>query len=205
MCVDLKEHWENIYSIRKPEEVSWYQPYPKVSMDIILSLNLSLRAAIIDVGGGDAFLADVLLEKGFSNLSVLDISQNVIQRAKHRMGDRSQSVNWINEDIREWQPVGQYDVWHDRAVLHFLRKPEEINKYVQTAAAALKKDGILVIGTFSEDGPQKCSGLEVQQYSVNRMEETFSAQFNRISHFTHIHVTPNKKEQEFLFMLLQRK
>ncbi len=200
----VKAHWEEIYSHKSPEELSWYQKYPAISMDIILELDIPLDEGILDVGGGDAYLADALLEHGFTDITILDISQTVLQRARERMGIKANIVKWMNEDIREWKSERHYSLWHDRAVFHFLREPEEIKNYVEAANYAVKEGGYLIIGGFSENGPKKCSGLEVKQLTVSGMEEIFSENFKLIEQFSHIHLTPAQKEQDFLFVVMKR-
>lgn len=200
-----KEHWENVFSTKSPEEVSWTQDFPKTSIDYIDTLNLPLNSNIIDVGGGDSKLADVLIEKGFRNIWVLDISEAALERAKKRLGDKGKNVHWIVCDITAFEPTVKFDFWHDRAVFHFLTTENDINKYVSIISNAVKPGGHFLLGTFSENGPLKCSGLPITQYSETKMKETFKDQFNAIKCFTEDHTTPFNTIQNFQFCGFQRK
>lgn len=200
-----KDHWENIYRTKSEDEVSWFQPYPKTSMEFVKLFNLPLSANIIDIGGGDSHFVDALLDKGFKNIYVLDISANAIERAKQRLGDRAFKVQWIVSDITEYEPSVQFDFWHDRAAFHFLTTEDKIYKYVSIAEDAIKKDGYLILGTFSENGPTKCSGLEIKQYSEASMSARFEVDFDRIKCIQEDHTTPSKAVQNFLFCSFKKK
>lgn len=200
-----KDHWENIYRTKSEDEVSWFQPYPKTSMEFVKLFNLPLSANIIDIGGGDSHFVDALLDKGFKNIYVLDISANAIERAKQRLGDRAFKVQWIVSDITEYEPLVQFDFWHDRAAFHFLTTEDKIYKYVSIAEDAIKKDGYLILGTFSENGPTKCSGLEIRQYSEASMSARFEVDFDRIKCIQEDHTTPSKAVQNFLFCSFKKK
>ena len=199
-----KDHWEKIYSSKAPEEVSWYQQYPKTSMEFLDYFNLPLSASIIDIGAGDSFFVDALLEKGYSNIYVLDISSNAIERAKKRLGKNASKIHWIVSDVTEFKPMVQFDFWHDRAAFHFLTSPENILKYISITREAIKNDGYLVLGTFSENGPVKCSGLEIQQYSEASMSDKFEPAFHKIRCVTEDHITPFNTSQNFLFCSFKR-
>ncbi len=153
-----KKHWENIYRNKKLKNVSWFQPTPVTSLDFIKHFNIPATAKIIDIGGGDSLFVDHLLNLGYRNLTILDISAASLARAKQRLGDRSEKVKWLVADAVNFKPAEQYDFWHDRATFHFLTREQEIEKYIQTAHSSLNESGILVIGTFSEQGPKTCSG-----------------------------------------------
>jgi 2-polyprenyl-3-methyl-5-hydroxy-6-metoxy-1,4-benzoquinol methylase len=200
-----KQHWENVFKTKAPEEVSWFQTYPKTSIEFVNLFDLPLEANIIDIGGGDSHFVDALLDKGFKNIYVLDISSNAIEKAKQRLGERASKVNWIVSDIREFEPKVQFDLWHDRAAFHFLIAEESIYKYVSVAEDAIKKDGYLILGTFSENGPQKCSGLEIKQYSEASMSARFEVVFDRIKCITEDHVTPFNTVQNFLFCSFRKR
>ncbi len=202
---DRKAHWEKIYTSKQLDEVSWYQPKPLTSLHYIQSLNLQLNANIIDIGGGDSFLVDELLELGFTNISVLDISAAAIERAKNRLGEKSNIVQWIIADASNFTPSEKYDCWHDRAAFHFLTSTPDINNYINTASTAIKANGYFVIGTFSEEGPTKCSGIAIQQYSAEKLEKTFSKHFNKISCEKVNHTTPFNTVQSFCFCKFQKK
>ncbi len=200
-----KEHWENVFTTKAEDEVSWFQPYPKISMQFIDLLNLPLNAYIIDIGGGDSHFVDALLDKGYQNIYVLDISENAIERVKQRLGSRASKVHWIVADITEFEPPVQFDFWHDRAAFHFLTTEDKIYKYVSMAEDAIKKDGYLILGTFSENGTTKCSGLEIKQYSETSMSARFEIAFDRIKCIQEDHTTPSKVVQNFLFCSFKKK
>lgn len=200
-----KKHWETIYDTKAVNEVSWYQPLPKTSLDFIQNNALSKDDAIIDIGGGDSFLVDHLLDLGYTNIAVLDISENAIERAKKRLGSKAKSVKWIVSDITLFNPTEKYNVWHDRAVFHFLTDASDIEKYQQVTASALADNGKMLIGTFSESGPKKCSGIEIKQYSANLLEETFKTNFNAVECFFENHTTPFDTIQNFVFCSFVKK
>jgi ubiquinone/menaquinone biosynthesis C-methylase UbiE len=202
---DKKKHWETIYKTKELKDVSWYQPVPQVSLDFIEMANLSKEAALIDVGGGDSFLVDHLLELGYSNLTVLDISESAIERAKERLGVKSNQVKWIVSDVLDLKDENVYDLWHDRAAFHFLTKDEDVKKYVEIVAKSLSKNGQLVVGTFSEQGPTKCSGVEITQYSVDKLDQRFGNLFRRIASKVIDHQTPFNTVQNFVFCSYQKK
>jgi len=197
--MNQKHHWENVYRTRGLNEVSWYQPRPQDSLDFVRELNIAKDAAIIDVGGGDSFLVDHLLALGFTNITVLDISGVAIEKAKERLGEKKDLVKWIVSDIMEFEPETTYDFWHDRAAFHFLTTEEQVAVYFKIAARALSTNGKLVIGTFSENGPSKCSGLPVKQYSEKSFTATLKKHFQKIKCIYSDHITPFHTVQQFLF------
>ncbi|KEY19705.1 class I SAM-dependent methyltransferase [Kaistella antarctica] len=201
MNVDRKKHWETVYETKSPDEVSWTQEIPKTSLAIIDSFGLDQSAKIIDIGGGDSKLVDHLLGKGFTNITVLDISEKALERAKHRLGEKGKMVTWIVSDILDFQPIETYNVWHDRAAFHFLISEIEIEKY----QSIVEKSEFLVIGTFSENGPLKCSGLEITQYSEEKLVATFKHNFDKIDAVLEDHQTPFGTTQNFLFCSLRNK
>ena len=203
MNLDSKKHWETVYETKNPEQVSWTQEKPQISLDLINSLDLDKSAKIIDVGGGDSKLVDYLLEEGFENVSVLDISAAALEKAKKRLGDKANNVNWIVSDITEFSPSTTFDLWHDRAAFHFLTTPEQISKYVNIARNTVT--GYLIIGTFSENGPKKCSGLDIKQYSEGKLITEFENDFEKITCSTEDHITPFDTMQNFLFCSFKRK
>ena len=205
MGISEKEHWEKIYENKQEEELSWFQPYPKTSMEFLELFNLPLTAKIIDIGGGSSHFADVLLERGYTNIWVLDISELAIASAKKRLGEKAIRINWVVEDITAFNPPVQFDFWHDRAAFHFLTSEEKINKYISIAEKAIKKDGYMVLGTFSENGPEKCSGLDIKQYSEASMSGRFGVSFERIKCIHEDHLTPSNLVQNFLFCSFRRK
>ncbi|MBL7889810.1 MAG: class I SAM-dependent methyltransferase [Bacteroidia bacterium] len=196
---DRKKHWENIYQTKALNEVSWYQPNPSTSIDLIEQPEIDKQAKIIDIGGGDSFLVDKLLEKGYTNITVLDISEAAITRAKKRLGNHAEKVKWIISDVTKFEPIEKYDVWHDRAAFHFLTSTEDIDQYLQTVNKGISKGGKLIIGTFSESGPQKCSGIEIKQYSESTLTQLMSNGFKKEECFSIDHTTPSGNTQNFLF------
>lgn len=200
------QHWNTIYQSKNENEVSWYQEYPQASIEFIKELKLPLTAHIIDIGGGaESRLVDVLLEIGYTNITVLDISERALQKAQNRLGEKSKLVQWVVTDITEFNPTEKYDLWHDRAVFHFLTDEENIIKYTSIAERAISQDGFLIIGTFSDKGPTKCSGFEIKQYTDKSLKDAFKDSFKQFS-FQYIdHSTPFNTVQNFLFCTFQRK
>jgi ubiquinone/menaquinone biosynthesis C-methylase UbiE len=196
---DRKKHWENIYQTNHLKDVSWYQPTPTTSLDYLKQFNISTTAKIIDIGGGDSFLVDHLLDLGYTDLTVLDISATSLDRAKQRLGDRATKVKWIVADAATFKPTEQYDFWHDRAAFHFLTQDQEITNYIDTIQKSIKPTGILVIGTFSEQGPKKCSGIEIKQYSETTMTDRLKKFFEKVKCITVDHQTPFDTIQNFIF------
>lgn len=200
-----KEHWENVFAQKQENEVSWFQEYPETSINFLELFHLPLHANIIDIGGGDSHFIDVLIEKGYQNIFLLDISANAIERTKKRLGAKAKQVTFIVCDITEFQPNVKFDFWHDRAAFHFLTNEEKISKYVSIAENAIKENCYLILGTFSEDGPNKCSGLEIQQYTEASMSARFEVAFKRVKCIRENHITPFNTMQNFLFCSFQKK
>lgn len=194
-----KEHWEKVFSTKERTDVSWFQDYPKTAMDYLEGLNLPKTANIIDIGGGDSNLADALLEKGYRNIWVLDISAAALEKAKSRLGEKAGQVHWIVSDITAFNPEIKFDFWYDRAVFHFLTEENDIDKYVATVGKAVASGGHFLLGTFSENGPLKCSGLEIRQYSEGAMKVKFSESFSAEKCFAENHPTPFNTIQHFQF------
>lgn len=198
----IKKHWETVYETKNPDQVSWTQDVPKTSLDFIHSFGLAKTAKVIDIGGGDSKLVDFLLDEGFENVTVLDISAKALEKAKQRLGDKADKVHWVVSDITEFQPHTTYDVWHDRATFHFLTTKEQVAKYMDTARKAVA--GFLTIGTFSNEGPGKCSGLEIKQYTEETLTAELQNGFDKIRCVTEDHVTPFDTKQNFLFCSFRR-
>lgn len=204
MKENLKEHWETIYKTKQPNEVSWTQEVPAISLDFIHKYNIPKTAKIIDIGGGDSKFVDCLLNEGYNNVSVLDISEAAIIRAKERLGHDASKVNWIVSDILNFMPTEKYDLWHDRAAFHFQTDPEKIERYLNIIKNAV--DGMVIIGTFSVDGPQKCSGLEIRQYNEGSMKDKFEKfNFKNIECKREDHLTPAGAVQNFVFCSFLKK
>ena len=204
MSLNVKEHWENIYQTKNPIEMSWHQEKPNTSLGLIIEIGLNKDAKIIDVGGGDSKLVDNLLDMGFTNISVLDISSNALERAKKRLRDKADSVKWIVSDIREFETKDKYDLWHDRAVLHFLTADEDINKYISNIRLLLKYNGYLIVSIFSLNGPKRCSGLDIKQYSEDSIKKLFY-DFEHIKSFEEKHLTPWGDSQIFICSVFKNK
>lgn len=196
---DRKKHWENIYQTKELKDVSWFQPTPETSLNFFKQFDVPVTAKVIDIGGGDSFLVDHLLELGYQDITVLDISAAAIDRAKVRLGERANKVKWIIEDVTNFKPNEKYDFWHDRAAFHFLTNEQEISNYIETAHQSISETGILVIGTFSEQGPKKCSGIEIKQYSETTMNNRLKMFFEKINCITVDHKTPFDTNQNFIF------
>lgn len=203
MTDERKSHWENVYSTKQPHEVSWTQETPTTSLKLIQGFNLDKSAGIIDIGGGDSKLVDFLLDGGYTNITVLDISGEALERAKKRLGAKADSVKWIESDITEFKPTEQYAIWHDRAAFHFLTNPEQITNYVDTATKAVT--GYLVIGTFSENGPKRCSGLDITQYNQEKLQATFTKGFDQLECLIEDHTTPFNTTQNFIFCSFKKR
>ncbi len=202
---DKKKHWETIYETKALVDTSWYQKKPVTSLQFIEDLKISKTAKIIDVGGGDSFLIDHLLELGYTDITVLDISEKAIKRAKERLGDKADLIKWIVSDVTAFVPKAAYDVWHDRAAFHFLTAMDDIDKYIRAAKNGIKKEGHLIIGTFAETGPQKCSGIPIKQYSEIDLEKCFNSFFIKKNSAKIAHKTPFDTIQNFTFCVFQKK
>lgn len=197
-----KYHWETVYETKNPDQVSWTQEVPKISLDFIHSFGLTKKSKIIDIGGGDSKLVDYLLDEGYENITVLDISSKALQKAQNRLGDNAKKINWIVSDITEFEPATTYDIWHDRATFHFLTTSEQVSKYMKTARKSV--NGYLTIGTFSENGPTKCSGLDIKQYNEETLTKELNNGFDKIRCVTEDHLTPFNTIQNFLFCSFKR-
>ena len=194
-----KDHWERIYQKHSPTEVGWYQSYPERSLKLIYNTGADTDSSIIDVGGGTSTLAKHLLDKGYEKLAVLDISGNSIERAKSQLDEKSREINWIEADVTKYSFTEQYDIWHDRAVFHFLTKAEDRKGYITSLNQALKLNGHLIIATFSLDAPPKCSGLSVVRYSSETLQSELGDNFILEEAVLEDHVTPSWVKQNFIF------
>ena len=198
----LKKHWENVYQNKTPEQVSWTQKFPKTSLDLIAQFDVDLSSKIIDVGGGDGHLVDFLIDEGYENISVLDISSKAIERAKDRLADIEQNIHWIISNILDFMPKTKYDVWHDRAAFHFLTSKKDIESYVKIVSQFANH---IVLGTFSKNGPLKCSGLPISQYNAEDLQALLKSDFELVSSHYEDHTTPFDTQQNFLFCSFRRK
>jgi hypothetical protein len=192
-------HWDDAYSTRGTEGVSWFQPEPTVSLELIGSLGLDRVTPVVDVGGGASVLADRLLARGFTDISVLDLSDVALRAGRQRIGDTT-CVKWLQEDILSWSPTRRYGLWHDRAVFHFLTGKDDQRDYLETMRSALVSGGFVVMATFAEDGPEHCSGLPVARYSVPELLSLFGSRFGLVGSRRELHNTPGGAVQPFTWV-----
>ena len=197
--VDRQKYWEGVYRNKAVDEVSWFQPHAASSLRLIEGC-ADKDARIIDVGGGASVLVDGLLDAGYRNLTVLDLAETALSACRTRLGARAASVQWIAGDITQVElPAAHYDVWHDRAVFHFLTDPADRARYVEQVLKSVKPGGHVIVATFGPGGPLQCSGLEVVRYAPDALHAEFGAPFRVLGHETEIHQTPAGKEQEFVY------
>ena len=201
---DLKNHWENIYSNKDENEVSWFQTVPKTSHQLIKKLNLESNDNIIDIGSGRSRILKILIDEGFNNISYLDISKEACKKSKIALGDDKSKVNWNVENVLNFESKIKYNLWHDRAVFHFFTDKKDIEKYKEVAIKNISDGGYLALGTFSINGPKKCSGLDVSQYSEQSLNEIFKSDFNLLESFYIDHQTPFDTTQNFLFCIFKK-
>ena len=200
---ERKSHWEQVYANKSPTEVSWYQPVPEDSLEFIESTGIDHSDAIIDAGGGASTLVDNLVNTGYSDITVLDISRAALERTRERLGERAGKVSWIESDVTEFEPERQYMLWHDRAVFHFLTDAGDRRLYRNVVISALRPGGHLVMATFGPEGPLKCSGLEICRYDAEQLQREIGSDFTLRSHTIERHQTPGGSSQQFLFAWFQ--
>jgi 2-polyprenyl-3-methyl-5-hydroxy-6-metoxy-1,4-benzoquinol methylase len=205
METTLINHWETVYQTKDTTKVGWHQPKPQISLGFIGKTRASKDAAILDVGGGDGKLVDHLLEEGFQDISILDISETALEKIKLRLGARQAHIKFIVSDILDFQPTEKFWVWHDRAVFHFLTDPTDQRKYRGLVECSIPSGGYLIVATFSKSGPNTCSGLPVQQYDIQDLEEFFGQEFHLLKGINYDHITPSGSAQNYTFCLFQRK
>jgi len=198
--MDTKTHWEKVYKTKAPDAVSWYRPHLETSLTLIERAADGLQASIIDVGGGESTLADDLLARGYQNITVLDISEAAIDVCKNRMGAAAGRIHWLVADVTRTELNNSaYDVWHDRAVFHFLTEAEQRAAYVRNVARSVKRDGHVIVSTFGPEGPMKCSGLDVVRYDADSLHDQFGARFRLVESSKELHRTPFGTTQQFLY------
>lgn len=197
--MNRKSHWENIYHNKSPLEVSWFQKEPELSLLLIHNTGLSTDATIIDVGGGASLLVDRLFEHGFRHLAVLDISETALNQAKQRLGPIAEQIEWFEADVTTFVPPHRYDIWHDRAVFHFLTDAVDRKQYVKTLKQTLKPAGNLILAAFAIGGPTKCSGLDIVQYDHEKLARELGDGFTLAEQASEIHITPANQEQRFAY------
>ena len=204
MNSDLKSHWENIYSSKKEDGVSWFQEHPKTSIDLIEKYSTDKSISIIDIGSGRSKILKNLIENEYDDLTYLDISQEACSKSKISLGNKQDLVQWHVANVLDFNTEKNFSIWHDRAVFHFLTSKEDKEKYKQVALQNILKGGFLILGTFSENGPEKCSGLNISRYSTESLKEIFSPEFKMIESFTIDHKTPFNTTQNFLFSIFKK-
>lgn len=200
-----KDHWEKVYSTKAPDSVSWFQQHADMSMRLIKASGLDQSGAIVDVGGGASTLVDDLLDDGYANLAVLDLSAAALAESRHRLGARSDHVTWVEADItRVTFAPHSIDLWHDRAVFHFLTTPEDREAYVRQVLHALKPGGHVIMATFGSEGPTQCSGLPVMRYAPDELHAEFGEAFTMLAHEEQVHHTPVGSEQQFIYCMCRK-
>lgn len=197
--------WDNIYKTKNEDKLSWFQETPENSLQLIKELGIGFTEKIIDIGGGDSKLVDHLLRLGFKDITVLDISQTALEKAKLRLNDTGSAVTFIASDVTKFSPKTKYKLWHDRAAFHFLTEKSHIEKYLDIAVEAIDDDGFLIVSTFSKNGPEKCSGLPIAQYSDVDLKQLFGKYFSNIKCFESIHTTPWNSTQSFVYCGFKKK
>lgn len=204
MNSDLKSHWENIYSSKNEDGVSWFQEYPKTSINLIEKYSSNKSISIIDIGSGRSRILKNLIENEYENLTYLDISQEASFKSKISLGNKQDLVQWHVVNVLDFNADNNFAIWHDRAVFHFLISKEDIEKYKQVALKNIVQGGYFILGTFSENGPEKCSGLNVSRYSPESLKKIFNPEFKMIESFTIDHKTPFDTSQNFLFSIFKK-
>jgi hypothetical protein len=202
--VDPKQHWERVYSTKAEDEVSWFQAEPSTSIEFIRHCGGGLDSPIIDIGAGESRLVDRLLDAGYSDISVLDVSAHALAHARRRLGPRESAVHWITADITQWMPARTYRLWHDRAVLHFLTDPDHRTAYRRALLAGIAPGGCVIISTFALDGPERCSGLPVVRYSAETLADELGPELRLVETLLDDHRTPGGALQRFQFSRFTR-
>ena len=200
--MEKKLHWEKIYQTKKNDGVSWFQEIPTESIELIKKYSSDNSDKIIDVGCGKGFLADNLLESNFKDITLVDISSNALSEINNRL--KNQYLSFIETDILDFNSDYKYDIWHDRAVFHFITENKSIDKYISLCNNYINRGGKLIIGTFAEDGPLKCSGLEIKRYSINDLVNLFKENFELAEGFKMLHQTPFDTQQSFTFCVFKK-
>ncbi len=203
--MNTKDHWERVYAAKSVDEVSWFQQHAERSLQLIQATGVPLSASLIDVGSGASRLVDDLLQAGYSALTELDISAAALAATKRRLGSHSSEVQWLEADITKVSlPLHTYDLWHDRAVFHFLTLPADRHAYVEAVLRAVKPGGHVIISTFAEDGPTECSGLPVMRYTAEQLHSEFGTAFTLVWHEKEAHRTPDGRVQHFVYCCCQK-
>jgi len=204
--MNQKAHWDKVYSTKPAEAASWFAPHLETSLKLIHTASTNKDAAIIDIGGGESTLVDDLFNEGYRNLSVLDISQKAIDIAKSRMGQNASAIQWYCVDIAQASlPEAHFDIWHDRAVFHFLTKQSDRDQYVERVKRSLKHGGYVIMATFGPEGPTQCSDLDVERYDTQELHNQFGDSFELLQSSTEMHQTPMGTTQQFLYCFCRMK
>jgi len=204
MNFNVKNHWENIYSSKKEDAVSWFQEYPKTSIELIEKYSTDKSSSIIDIGSGRSKILKNLIENEYDDLTYLDISQEACSKSKISLGNKQDLIQWHVQNVLDFNTEKKFSIWHDRAVFHFLISKEDVEKYKKVAFKNIAQDGYLILGTFSENGPEKCSGLNISRYSPESLKKIFNPEFKMIETFTIDHKTPFNTIQNFLFIIFKK-
>jgi 2-polyprenyl-3-methyl-5-hydroxy-6-metoxy-1,4-benzoquinol methylase len=202
--VGRQAHWENVYATKDENAVSWYQERPDISLELIRATGIDASASIIDIGGGASRLVDALINEGFKAITVLDLSEKALAKSKARLAAKGARVQWVVADVTTWEPMQKFDVWHDRAALHFLTDPSDRIAYAECIQKAVRPGGHVIIGTFALDGPERCSGLPVVRHDAASLGEILGHSFMFVETRRHDHVTPGCNIQRFQFSRFQR-
>jgi SAM-dependent methyltransferase len=204
IAADRKSHWQTVYSTRAETDVSWYQAEPRLSLELIEAIAPARGSRIIDVGGGASVLVDRLLDLSFEEIAVLDISESALGKARARLGKRAERVRWVVADVTEAPELGSFDVWHDRAVFHFLTDPDERRSYAELAKKTVPEGGHLVIATFADDGPKRCSDLDVCRYNARSLASELGQGFSLVREASETHTSPWGSSQPFFYGVFRR-
>lgn len=202
--VRQSEHWERVFGEKRDDEVSWFQERPTISLDLIAKTGVTNDEKIVDVGAGASRLVDGLLDAGYHDLVVVDLAETALAKVRARLGARASEVQWLTRDVTQWQPETVFDVWHDRAVFHFMVRPEERDAYGVTLRRALKVGGHAILATFASDGPERCSGLPVVRYEPDELAVVLGSDFRRIESIREAHITPAGNVQSFQYSRFER-
>jgi SAM-dependent methyltransferase len=205
MTETRQSHWQRVYTDKEPTDVSWYQRVPSTSLRLISATGAARSGPVLDAGGGASTLVDQLLARGYTDISVLDVSGKALERSRARLGEQADAVHWIESDVTAFVPSRRYGVWHDRAVFHFLTDPGERSKYVDVLERALLPRGHLLLSTFGPEGPERCSGLPVQRYDIGTLQHLFADRLELRDHALEVHQTPSGSAQQFLYSWWQRR
>jgi SAM-dependent methyltransferase len=202
MPPDPASHWDEVYQSKRADQVSWYRPHLDTSLQLIAQVAPQPGARIVDVGGGESTLVDDLLARGYRHIDVLDLSETALAVARRRLGASGDRVGWIRADVTSHPfETARYDVWHDRAVFHFLTRPEDRRAYVQQVARAVRPGGHVIVAAFGPQGPTRCSGLDIVRYDPGSLHDAFGVDFNLLQHSVEIHRTPAGSDQQFVYCL----